>query len=194
MLKPNVMLKICSVLTALFIFEVMGLSQHLTLAVTITVNSGEAIYSPDGKCSLPEAIQNANNASRIFTGAGECPAGAVGIDTINLTTDVNLSGILEQTDGNNGLPVIRNNLIINGNNHIVQRRAALDTIIAFRLLQIDTGITVEIYDLTLANGSAINTNSSNGGRGGGILNFGTLILDNVTVTNSDSINEWWWNV
>ncbi|MEO8054808.1 MAG: CSLREA domain-containing protein, partial [Acidobacteriota bacterium] len=51
-------------------------------AATITVNSAADTTANDGKCTLREAITAANTDTASGAAAGECAAGALGLDTI----------------------------------------------------------------------------------------------------------------
>lgn len=116
---------------------------------------------------LITAIQSANRAS--------------GADTLELTPDcvytlkaVNNS---DSTYGPNGLPVITGDLTLNGSHATIARNAG-GTIPAFRLMQLSSGVTLTLHDVTMQGG--IST-----GDGGAILNAGgTLILDDVTLVGN----------
>ena len=81
-------------------------------AATITVNDpGEAVLNNDGKCTLREAINAANNNTASGVVAGECVAGMAGADTIVFslgtgTPTINLTS---------ALPTITQSLTIKGN-------------------------------------------------------------------------------
>jgi CSLREA domain-containing protein len=141
---------------------------------SISVNTTEDEINTDGDCSLREAIQAANTDMAVDA----CPAGS-GADTITLPTgtyilslagpdeDLNLSGDLD----------ISAPLTLNGH-------AAADTIIDAnhldRVLQVLSGATVTLANLTLRNGKVLDQTSHN--HGGGIYNGGMLTLDHVIVS------------
>lgn len=53
-------------------------------AQTITVASLDDTTSQSGSCTLPEAIANANANSQVYN---PCPAGDIGLDTIDFSVD-----------------------------------------------------------------------------------------------------------
>lgn len=108
------------------------------------------------------------------------------LDTIELAQGCiyELTWIEDMTNGNNGLPVIVTDLIINGNGATIQRTENADH---FRILQIGTKSTVTINDLTIRNGYADGTSALENeylGRGGGILNRGILTINSSVITEN----------
>lgn len=98
-------------------------------------------------------------------------------DTISLTADITLTVV---NNALNGLPVILadsgNSLVIEGNNYSISRSSAGGTP-SFRILEIGVGANVTINDLTITNGDTI-------GDGGGILNRGTVTINNSIITGN----------
>ena len=86
---------------------------------TIAVDDATSTVATDGRCSLREAINNANSDSD--TTGGDCTAGDDGLDTIELLTDIGLTAVDNEFDGANGLPVITTDVIVDGNDHVVER-------------------------------------------------------------------------
>ncbi len=123
------------------------------------------IVADGGACDLASAILAANSDSA----QGGCPAGS-GADVILLTTDVTLTAVDNQTDGDNGLPSITGELIIRGDG-VAHRGIVRDPgAPAFRILHVADGAVVEVENLSLRNGNA------SGNRGGAIRNGGDLTV------------------
>jgi CSLREA domain-containing protein len=82
-------------------------------ATTISVNTTSDEVVTDGQCSLREAINNANGNTD--TSGGDCAAGSVGADTIDLSS---LSGTITLVPlflgGLGGLPNINDDVTIDG--------------------------------------------------------------------------------
>jgi hypothetical protein len=145
----------------------------VSLAATINVTTKDPRVIPDGKCSLIEAIVNANADAAFFA---DCPAGS-GPDTIVLPAkgNVNVRTQYADTYGPTGLPLITSQITIQGNGAKIHRQAGP----AFRLITVSkTG------DLTLQNVEVDNGSSFNGA--GGILNKGTLAIQNSTISGNSS--------
>ncbi|NET59754.1 MAG: DUF4347 domain-containing protein [Symploca sp. SIO2E6] len=110
-------------------------------------------------------------------------------DTINLTADITLMGMDNNTDGLNGLPSIDpvdgSKLTINGMGNTIARDAgAMDN---FRVLHIAAGAELEVNNTTIFGGLAARAGIQ--GAGGGIFNRGTLTLNNSTVSGSTANNR-----
>jgi len=169
------------------------------MMASITVFAGEVAISANGKCSLREAIINANNDAATHA---DCAAGS-GADIIELpagTYTVNQGAANEEFSVTGDLD-IRSNITINGAGKlttIIQADITSGTAID-RVLHIVSGTAV-LNDLIIQNGKAPKGSdgstcfgdpcySSDGGpgqNGGGILNIGTLTLNNVIVTNNQA--------
>jgi hypothetical protein len=115
---------------------------------------------------------------------------AGGSNTITLTAPTsapyNLSAVDNTTDGATGLPVIaaNDNLTILGNGDTIARSTATGTP-AFRLLDVASGASLKLANLTLQGGLAQGVASVTGSpKGGAIFNSGTLDLNGVTVQNN----------
>lgn len=134
---------------------------------TITVNiTTDVVSSTDGLCTLREAITAANTNTASGAIAGECAAGSSsGSDTINFS----VTGAISLTSA---LPAINSDMTIDGpgaNTLTVQRSSAAGTP-SIRIFTINSGKSVTITGLTVANGSPKND-------GGGVSNSGTLTLN-----------------
>jgi hypothetical protein len=125
----------------------------------------------DGECSLAEAIIAANTNSA----TNGCPAGDDSpTDTIllgeNATYFLASSHDNSDSSGPTGLPRITSNIIISGNNGVIQRIGSEE----FRLLHV-TATTghLALHEVILRNGYAItDVLTAAGGQGGAILNEG----------------------
>src|SRR5208283_1379853 len=147
-------------------------SAPLAATNTITVNTtSDSSPSGDGLCSLREAINNANSPGTDTTG-GDCAIGAV-TDVIRFS----VSGTITLTSA---LPAIANaspgSLTIDGTGQTI----TVDGANSYQILVVNSGATLDLNDLTLAEGSAV--------YGGAIGNAGTLTLINSTFSgNTGSI-------
>ncbi len=94
-----------------------------------------------------------------------------------------LTAVNNTTDGATGLPVIaaKDNLTIVGNGDTIEPSTASGTP-AFRLLDVASGASLTLENLTLQGGLALGSGVS--AEGGGIYNQGTLDLNGVTVQNN----------
>jgi hypothetical protein len=112
---------------------------------------------------------------------------AGGTNTITLTAPTSSPYILaatnNTTDGATGLPVLaaKDNLTILGNGDTIERSTASGTP-AFRLLDVASGASLTLQNMTLQNGLAFGSGSA--AEGGAIYNQGTLDLNGVTVQNN----------
>ncbi len=114
---------------------------------------------------------------------------AGGPNTITLAPNVtfDLTAADNTIDGATGLPVIaaNNNLTVTGQGgDILQRDAAAP---AFRLLDVGSGASLTLQNLTLQNGYAFGSGVS--AEGGGIYNQGTLVLNGVTVQSNSAVGS-----
>jgi len=146
-------------------------------AGAILVNSNADTIADDGVCTLREAITNANGDSQLYATAGECAIGA-GSDTITFAADytITLSG--------SQLPVVTSTLSINGTgatNTIIQADANPNTV-NYRVIKVEaiTG-TLALSNLTIQNGGCRNSCNI---WGGGVLNDGTLMIQNSIFLNN----------
>lgn len=157
-------------------------SQSLAQAeasATITVNStANIIKAGDGKCTLREAIRNAN-ANADLT-AGDCARGR-GADTIVLgkkqkyTLAVIDNRVVGQ--GGIGLPQISSPITIQGNGSLITRSPDARP---FRIFWVEHN-RLTLNDLRLANGDA-DTNPG----GAVFMNQGTLTLRNCSLNNNQA--------
>jgi hypothetical protein len=174
-------------------------------AATITVTTNKPGINPDGKCSLIEAIINANDDAATHP---DCAAGS-GADTIVLPRrrTHTLTSVHQNfgSPGPTGLPVITSPITIQGNGAKIVRKKSAPP---FRLIFVSfSGSTLTLQNVALSgadggssdNGggvcnfggtltienSAISGNSS-GVSGGGVFNDGTLAIKNSTISGNSS--------
>ena len=162
---------------ALFIFVIclLGISAPNVRAATVTVTGIGDTIAADGQCTLREAIKAANTNAAV----NECPAGDAGADTINFDT----AGVFATpqtiilTSGELG---IGSGLTIlgPGSSLLTVRRDPLAG--EFRIFTVGSGVTATLSGLRISGGKTI----SSPGYGGGILNHGTLTLNNCTVSDN----------
>ena len=148
-------------------------------AANIVVDTFADIVDDDGSCSLREAITSANTNTASGSTSGECAAGGSS-DAISLgagTYALALSGAGEDNNATGDLDISADLTVGGaGAGSTVIDGGALD-----RVLQITSGATVGISNVTITNGST----SANGA---GIYNRGTLTLTNTTITGNASTN------
>lgn len=145
-------------------------------SVAIVVNTNVPSVKNDGRCSLIEAIDNANADAQPHA---DCPAGN-GNDTITLPADATM--ILTTThnlvDGGNGLPVITSTMTIVGNGTTLIRNNNVAPL--FRFFDVMPSGNLSLNGLNLNNGRA-------GIDGSAILLFGGgAIYNQGTVSVRDS--------
>jgi hypothetical protein len=150
----------------------LALCQGVSPAATITVTTKDPRVRPDGKCSLIEAIVNANADAAFFA---DCPAGS-GPDTIVLPAKGNVGVRTQYADayGPTGLPMITSPVTIQGNGAKINRQAGA----AFRLITVSKTGDLTLQDVDVTNGSSF--------KGAGILNNGTLTIQNSTISGNSS--------
>ena len=164
-------------------------SSQSVKAAGIVVNTAEDVISTNSKCSLREAIINANNDSNTHT---DCTEGS-GSDTITFANDYIITLNVSQ------LPSITSTIIITGNGReksIIQAHSLSDTA-NWRIFNVDPSGNLTLSGLTLKHGKVVESGggifnnagaltidecsiSDNVGNGGGIFNDGGT----VTITNS----------
>jgi CSLREA domain-containing protein len=143
---------------------------------TITVNiTTDVVSSTDGLCTLREAITAANTNTASGAMAGECVAGGSGTDTINFS----VTGPISLPSA---LPDISSDMTINGPgaNILTIQRSTVAGTPNFRIFTTSPSTMVTIFGLTIFNGNA----SGDAGKGGGILNSGTLTLNSSVVSGN----------
>lgn len=100
-----------------------------------------------------------------------------------------LTSVDNTTEGNNGLPVITSQIVINGNGATITRSVNEPR---FRIFHVAAAImttpgNLTLYDVTLSNGHAHGVGSSSfESYGGAILNFGHMEINNTLITANTS--------
>jgi len=138
-------------------------------AATITVDTRNAnINSLDGKCSLSEAIINANNDAATYA---ECAAGS-GTDTIQMLAGTHT--VSAPYNNYAALPPITSAIIIQGNGAKIVRK---NTAVSARVISTTTSGDLTLNNVTVSGGVY-------SGRGGGIYNQGILTVTNSTISGN----------
>lgn len=149
-------------------------------AAVIQVEPGEVEWSVNGKCSLIEAIYNAEETNGVDQSGGDCVAGSSsGTDTIELSADSTYTLTNDSPAPRTGLPRIRSAVKIEANGSIIERD---DSAGHFRLFLVLSDGSLEINHATLRNGLISSA------AGGTIFNHGQLILNDVLIDNSQASN------
>jgi hypothetical protein len=147
-------------------------------AATINVTTNQPGIQADGKCSLIEAIINANDDAATHP---DCAAGG-GADTIVLPKKKShvLTSSYVDFYGATGLPVIRSAITIEGNGATITRGKHAE---AFRIFAVDAGVPGPTFgNLTLNNVTVSGGSTSE--NGGGIYARGLLTLNNAVVAGN----------
>lgn len=153
----------------------LGRSPTSTHAATITVVDSEVAIEANGRCSLIEALHNANDTADGNVHADCDPGNPTGADTIQLPEN----GTFTLTTADNeqyeptGLPLVSSNIIISGNGATISRDADAPP---FRLLAINGEGALTLDRLALSGGTAE--------RGGALYNHGTLSLSNSILSGN----------
>jgi hypothetical protein len=164
----------------------LALSSVPAAEEAITVANGEVAIVANGKCSLIEAIDNANNTKN-GRPHQDCAAGnPKGADVINLPA--NGEFVLRETAvtgdaGPSGTPWITSAVTINGNGSTIRRAEDAPE---FRLMQVGKKGDLTVRELTLSNGQI--TNNLYGG--GALLNQGTVLLVQSLISYSSTNYEY----
>lgn len=125
----------------------------------------------------------ASNATELIDAINTANGNGVA-DTITLTSNITLTAIDNNTDGDNGLPSITSEIEIIGNGHTILRSRAGSTP-DFRFFHIATTGDLNLNNVTITNGSGVGAFPSN--IGGSILNEGTLTLTNSTLSGNSAL-------
>jgi hypothetical protein len=153
----------------------LALGQGVSQAATITVTTNKPGINSDGKCSLIEAIINANNDAATHP---DCAPGS-GADTIVLPRrrTHTLTSAHGNFYGSTGLPVITSPITIQGNGAKIVRKKSSPP---FRLMAVNSSGDLTLQNVALSGGSS--------SFGGGVLNEGTLTIQNSAISGN-SANE-----
>jgi len=144
-------------------------------AATITVTTNRpGIIDGDNKCSLIEAIVNANNDAATYP---DCAAGS-GADTIVLPTGSThtLTAPYTNYHGYTGLPVITSQITITGNGSKITRKKSRKL---NRLIAVASTGDLSLDNVTLSNGVEY--------YGGAVYNRGTITITNSTISGNKAV-------
>jgi hypothetical protein len=168
----------------------LALTQE-TQAATIQVTTNKPDIKADGKCSIIEAVTNANDHAQTFS---DCTAGT-GDDTIVLPSSSTIT-FTQSTYDNGKLPTIKSTMTIEGNSaRLVRKRSKLDFFAVF----VSPSGNLTLLNVTMSGwaGSAIRNAGTlrladsilTGNKstfGGGIYNSAnaTLLIENTTISGN----------
>jgi hypothetical protein len=160
----------------------LALGQGTAQANDIFVDTNKPAILVDGKCSLIEAIENANDTvdGAVHTDCDAAdPAGADVIilpanKTHTLTTRHNYYNLTYS-----GLPLITSDITIEGNGGKIARKASART---FRVVDVAPVGNLTLRNLTLRGGRADDD-------GGALFNLGTVTIENSTISGNSSADE-----
>jgi hypothetical protein len=149
---------------------VLALMQSVDAATITVTTTAAGVNKGDGRCSLAEAIINANDDAATY---GDCGAGA-GADTIVLPKG-SLAFAASHTDyhGATALPVITSEITIAGKRTKISRAKNAS---AFRFFAVAPAGNLTLEGVTVSGGSA-NT-------GGAVLNYGSLTVHDSTISGN----------
>ena len=151
-------------------------------AASIVVNSNEDVVGDDGQCTLREAIHNANNATQLHIGDGECASGSAGADTITFANNY----IITLNSEDKQL-VISSEIIIIGTGSpytIIQASGCNPVILepsgcipaTYSVLEVKANGNLTLEEVTVRHGKQYS--------GGGILNMGTLLVNESIISGN----------
>jgi CSLREA domain-containing protein len=153
-----------------------------TQAATIFVNTVQDVVANDGQCSLREAITSANLKTASGNSAGECSAGNGNQDTVVVPAGIyasSIAGIDEDNNATGDFDILAD-VSIQGAG---MGSTIIDANHLDRAIDVRFPINVQLTDLSIVNGHALdgnaagNNNGENGGAGGGIqISGGALSL------------------
>lgn len=157
----------CSIAGAALLMALLDGAEAAT--ITVTTNS-PGISDLDGRCSLAEAIINANDDAATHP---DCAAGS-GADIIVLPKGAQaLTSSYADYSGATALPVITSEITISGSRTRIARAKNAP---AFRLFAVAGGGSLTLNDVTLSGGTATS--------GGAVLNYGSLTINQSTISGN----------
>ena len=155
---------------ALLLALAQGAQAAKTKVKTISVTTNNpAVIPGDKKCSLIEAIQNANDHAQTNV---DCAAGVNGPNTITLSKNSTHTLTSAYYYGYSGLPDITSQITISGTGARIVGSGG------FRLITVSYYGNLTLKDLTLSGGSTYY------GGGGAVANYGSLTIDKTTITGN----------
>jgi predicted outer membrane repeat protein len=174
---------------AIAVVAAMGLLLFSTGSGAINVADGETLVAMNGKCSLREAIDNANDtkSGKIHS---DCKSGdPAGMDVVILKSEslYNFVDAPYEESGFNALPILTSEIIIEGNDATITRDKTLDCqwveeepTEPFRFIFVSNTAILTLRDVTFTNGCALGTRFDKDG-GAIFNNVGTLKIENTTL-------------
>jgi CSLREA domain-containing protein len=158
---------------------VLGAPSAQATLYNVSVTADDANLGANGNCTLREAVLAANTN----TAVDACLAGSVGQDTILLAAgsySLTIPGRNEDQSATGDLDV-REALTISG---VSAASTTIDgSALGDRLLQVATGVTARVSDLTMS-GARLTGGNAEAVAGGGVWNDGDLTLNRVRVTDN----------
>ncbi len=159
---------------------------------TITVIDGEVAVVENGRCSLIEAIHNANDKATGAIYADCAPGDPAGADIIVLPSagEFVLTAADNHTYGPTGLPVISSEIVFDGSYiTTIRRDPAADP---FRILAVGREGDLTLKWTRVSGGQAVapperRPQVDYATSGGGILNLGQLSLDKATISGNTAV-------
>ena len=156
-------------------------------AAVITVVNGEVNLTDNGKCSLIEAINNANDTTDGMAnkpGHDDCAAGnPAGADVIQLPAggSFTVNKSVSYYYGYTALPVITSAVTVEGNGSTITRAGKNDMRFFTAVTYYENVADLTLNDLTLTNGRNLYYN------GGAIYAYeATLAINNCTITGNEA--------
>jgi hypothetical protein len=157
----------CSIAGAALLMTILHSAEAAT--ITVTTNS-PGISDLDGRCSLVEAIVNANDDAATHP---DCDSGS-GADIIVLPKGTQaLTSSYSDYAGATALPVITTEITISGNRTRITRGKNAPP---FRLFAVAGGGSLTLNGVTLSGGTAPS--------GGAVLNYGSLTIHQSTISGN----------
>jgi uncharacterized repeat protein (TIGR01451 family) len=149
--------------------------------VAIVVDEGTQAVANEGRCSLTEAINNANgdnfsHPSPMFIGECATGNGALVFDSIELMTNINVTdAVTYPANGTNALPPITDSVAIDGLSHNITLTAG-----TARLFHVQGGVDLALKTVTVTGG-----NPPANEDGGAVYNNGTVrVTDMANITGN----------
>jgi predicted outer membrane repeat protein len=156
----------------------LALSHAPARAETIHVQDGEVVIAANARCSLVEAIRNANDTATGQPHADCSPGDPGGGDTVSLPSNgtFTLSERFTnyQYSYENGLPFIDSVVTIEGHGSSI--KGDPPDFDGFRLLAVSAGGALTLNEVTITGFSAL--------RGGAIYSAGTVAINDTTLSGN----------
>jgi hypothetical protein len=172
---PEWQLKLAGSLAGAALLLALGVGASQAATITVTPKTPPEINDGDGRCSLAEAIINADNGGATFA---DCAPGS-GDDTIILPKGSFVLTAADNDDfGETGLPVITTRITIQGNGAKITRSKKAP---AFRLIAVSASGDLTLDHVTLSGGEGLGRT-----RGGAITNYGNVSIVDSTISGNSA--------